>query len=67
MVDITARQIRRQRASGRGTGMVGYKVQTAVVTKHHLIVAHGVTNIGNYRSQSANMSASDFSASWAPS
>jgi transposase len=29
----------------RGTGMVDYHVQTAVETKHHLIVAHEVTNI----------------------
>ena len=41
--------------SGRGTGMVGYNVQTAVDTTHHLIVAHKVTNIGNDRSQLANM------------
>jgi hypothetical protein len=41
--------------SGRGTGMVGYNVQTAVDTKHHLIVAHEVTNVGHDRTQLANM------------
>jgi transposase len=30
----------------RGTGIVGYNVQTAVDTKHHLIIAHEVTNDG---------------------
>lgn len=35
----------------RGTGMVGYNVQTAVETKHHLIVAHEVTNVGIDREQ----------------
>ena len=39
----------------RGTGMVGYNVQTAVETKHHLIVAHKVTNIGIDRSQLSSM------------
>nr|WP_235548609.1 IS1182 family transposase [Noviherbaspirillum sp. Root189] len=43
--------------SGRGTGMVGYNVQTAVDTKHHLIVAHEVTNVGHDRTQLANMAA----------
>jgi transposase len=33
----------------RGTGMVGYNVQTAVDTEHHLIVAHEVTNEGSDR------------------
>ena len=37
--------------SGRGSGVVGYKVQVAVDTKHHLIITHEVTNIGTDRSQ----------------
>ena len=35
----------------RGAGIVGYNVQTAVDTKHHLIIAHEVTNIGTDRAQ----------------
>jgi transposase len=38
-----------------GSGMVSYNVQSAVDTKHHLIVAHEVTNISSDRSQLANM------------
>ena len=41
----------------RGTGIVGYNVQTAVDTTHHLIVAHEVTNVGSDRRQLANMAA----------
>jgi transposase len=36
--------------SCRGTGVVGYNVQTAVDTKHHIIVTHEVTNVGNDKS-----------------
>jgi transposase len=39
----------------RGTGVVGYNVQTAVDAKHHLIVAHEVTNIGSDRGQLSSM------------
>lgn len=39
----------------RGTGVVGYNVQTAVDTKHHLIVAHAVTNDGIDRDQLTSM------------
>ncbi len=35
----------------RGDGIVGYNVQTAVDAKHHLIVEHEVTNVGNDRDQ----------------
>ena len=39
----------------RGNGIVGYNVQTAVDAKHHLIVAHEVTNIGSDRGQLTSM------------
>jgi transposase len=39
----------------RGTGIVGYNVQTAVDTKHHLIVAHEVTNDGIDRDKLSSM------------
>ncbi len=35
----------------RGTGIVGYNVQTAVDVEHHMIVAHEVTNAGSDRHQ----------------
>ena len=41
--------------SGRGSGVVGYNVQTAVDTENHLIIAHEVTNSGSDRAQLANM------------
>ncbi|HEX8477684.1 MAG TPA: IS1182 family transposase, partial [Telluria sp.] len=39
----------------RGSGIVGYNVQTAVDAKHHFIVEHEVTNIGNDRDQLSAM------------
>jgi hypothetical protein len=40
--------------SGRGSGVVGYNVQVAVDTEHHLIVTHAVTNVGNDTAHLAN-------------
>jgi hypothetical protein len=39
----------------RGTGIVGYNVQTAVDSENHLIVAHEVTNNGSDRGQLYSM------------
>src|SRR6516225_4184053 len=41
--------------SGRGSGVVGYNVQVAVDTEHHLIVTHEVTNTGSDRAQLAHV------------
>jgi len=50
-VSLTDPDARSMATSGRGTGIVGYNVQTAVDTKHHLIVEHEVTNLGHDRTQ----------------
>jgi macrodomain Ter protein organizer (MatP/YcbG family) len=54
-ISLTDPDSRSMATSGRGSGMVGYNVQVAVDTKHHLIVTHEVTNIGSDRSQLANV------------
>jgi len=54
-VSLTDPDARSMATSGRGTGIVGYNVQTAVDTRHHLIVAHEVTNVGHDRTQLADM------------
>jgi transposase len=54
-VSLTDPDSRAMATSGRGTGIVGYNVQSAVDVENHLIVAHEVTNVGTDRSQLANM------------
>jgi hypothetical protein len=54
-LSLTDPDSRSMATSGKGSGMVGYNVQTAVDTKNHLIVAHEVTNVGHDRSQLAPM------------
>jgi transposase len=54
-ISLTDPDARSMATSGRGTGIVGYNVQTAVDLKHHLIVAHEVTNVGHDRTQLAGM------------
>jgi transposase len=54
-ISLTDPDSRSMATSGRGSGVVGYNVQVAVDTEHHLIVTHEVTNIGSDRSQLATM------------
>jgi transposase len=54
-VVLTDPDARFMATSQSGAGMVAYNVQTAVDTKHHLIVAHEVTNIASDRGQLASM------------
>jgi transposase len=54
-LSLTDPDSRSMATSGRGSGVVGYNVQVAVDTEHHLIVTHEVTNSGSDRAQLANV------------
>jgi transposase len=54
-ISLTDPDSRSMATSGRGSGVVGYNVQVAVDTEHHLIIAHEVTNVGSDRAQLAHM------------
>jgi hypothetical protein len=45
-ISLTDPDSRSMATSGRGSGVVGYNVQVAVDTEHHLIVTHEVTKTG---------------------
>ena len=51
-ISLTDPDSRSMATSGRGSGVVGYNVQVAVETEHHLIVTHEVTNSGSDRAHS---------------
>ena len=54
-ISLTDSDARSMATSGRGSGVVGYNVQVAVDTEHHLIITHEVTNVGTDRSQLSPM------------
>jgi len=57
-ISTTDPDARSMATSAKGSGMVAYNVQVAVDAKHHLIVAHEVTNIGHDRTQLSPMAQS---------
>jgi hypothetical protein len=54
-ISLTDPDSRSMATSDRGSGVVGYNVQVAVDTEHHLIVTHEVINVGTDRSQLAHV------------
>jgi len=54
-ISLTDPDARSMNSTGKGTGVVGYNLQAAVDAKHHLIVAHEVTNVGHDRYQLSPM------------
>jgi hypothetical protein len=75
-ISLTDPDARAMATSGKGTGMVGYNVQTAVDTEHHLIVAHernpiwtpmgAVSGIGAVRKKARSRKASPFDVTTSP-
>jgi transposase len=55
-VSLTDPDARAMATSGRGSGIVGYNVQSVVEAEQHLIVAHDVITTGSDRQQLAAMS-----------
>ena len=56
-ISLTDPDARAMATNMRGTSVVGYNVQTAAETEHHLIVAHEVTNVVIDRALLASMAA----------
>ena len=56
-VSLTDPDARSMATSGRGSGIVGYNVQSVVEAEHHLIVAYDVVMTGSDRQQLVAMSA----------
>src|SRR5258708_2024404 len=55
-ISLTDPDARSMATSGKDTGIVGYNVQIAVDTQHHLIVAHEATNVASNRRRLFNTS-----------
>lgn len=54
-ISLTDPDARSMATSARGSGVVGYNVQTSVDAKHHLVVTHEVTNRTSDRAQLSSM------------
>ncbi|MBT8449896.1 MAG: hypothetical protein KJO69_09410 [Gammaproteobacteria bacterium] len=54
-ISLTDPEARSMRSNSETAGVIGYNVQSAVDTEHHLIVAHEVNNVGIDRAQLFNM------------